>query len=157
MVGTWKLSKGTGIDHKSVKRLIKKFNTDFTDIGNGDEKMEVASIILVLKTKKTQAITVISNDHNSSKKMKRSRGRPVEEYLLTEPQAMFLMTLLKNNDVVRDFKKTLTREFFRQRRLPLSHPLLQDSFNHGDFLLQLRSFPIDASYPGHQPADQSRK
>ncbi len=34
---------------------------------------------------------------------------------LNEPQATFLITLMKNNDIVRQFKKNLVMEFYRMR------------------------------------------
>lgn len=45
-------------------------------------------------------------------KPKTSWGRPQKEYFLNEKQAIFLMTLLKNSEVVVDFKDNLTSAFF---------------------------------------------
>lgn len=46
-------------------------------------------------------------------------GRPTRTYLLNEPQASYLITLLENNDVVRRFKLELVKEFYRMRRFLL--------------------------------------
>ncbi len=42
-------------------------------------------------------------------------GHPLEVALLTEPQAMLLLTYMRNNEVVRAFKKHLVRAFFEMR------------------------------------------
>ena len=39
-------------------------------------------------------------------------GRPIVTYYLNEQQATFLMTLLRNNKVVVEFKKQLVKAFF---------------------------------------------
>jgi phage regulator Rha-like protein len=55
---------------------------------------------------------------SSFEKRKVSRGgRPVEYAVLTEVQATFLITLMRNSEKVVEFKEKLTREFFRQRQL----------------------------------------
>ena len=43
-------------------------------------------------------------------------GRPVEYAKLDEMQTTFLITLMKNSDIVVSFKEKLTREFFRMRQ-----------------------------------------
>ena len=42
-------------------------------------------------------------------------GRPVEFAYLTEKQATFLITLMKNTDIVLDFKETLVDSFYEMR------------------------------------------
>lgn len=42
-------------------------------------------------------------------------GRPEEVYRLNEPQATFLMTLLKNTPVVVEFKRRLVEQFYAMR------------------------------------------
>ena len=46
-------------------------------------------------------------------------GRREQYYLLTEPQASFLITLLRNNDAVVNFKFELVNQFFAMRKLLL--------------------------------------
>ena len=46
-----------------------------------------------------------------------SRGRPTVIAELNEQQATFLVTLLKNNDVVLDFKAELVDQFYKMREL----------------------------------------
>lgn len=43
------------------------------------------------------------------------RGRPIKIAHLNEMQALFLITLLDNNDIVLDFKGLLVEEFYRMR------------------------------------------
>jgi phage regulator Rha-like protein len=91
LVGTWKLSKGFGVEHRSLKRLVDKYKSEFETFG--------------FITTPLQQID------------KKNRGRQIEEYLLNEPQATYLTTLLTNNETVRAFKLFLTSEFFKQRKL----------------------------------------
>ncbi len=42
-------------------------------------------------------------------------GRPEEAYRLNEPQATFLMTLLKNTPIVVEFKRRLVEQFYAMR------------------------------------------
>lgn len=43
-------------------------------------------------------------------------GRPEKVYYLNEEQATLLMTYLRNNEVVRKFKKNLVHQFYTMRR-----------------------------------------
>lgn len=47
----------------------------------------------------------------------KGRGRKKKIYLLNEPQASFLITLLENNAIVRRFKLALVKEFYRMRAI----------------------------------------
>ena len=73
-------------------------------------------------------------------------GRPKKVYLLNEPQATLLITFLKNNDIVADFKVELVKQFYTMRtelqkrqiakldRKPIRRELtdvIQDDPNHG--------------------------
>ena len=42
-------------------------------------------------------------------------GRPKKVYYLNEPQATLLVTFLKNNDIVADFKTELVKQFYEMR------------------------------------------
>ena len=95
LVGTWKLSRGFKIEHRSIKELIKKFRDHFTDVG--EREVETRRLIAIL------------NGDKSTKKKRKEMGRPVEEYLLNEPQATFLGTLLRNNPEATEFKSTLPK------------------------------------------------
>lgn len=46
-------------------------------------------------------------------------GQKQKIYLLNEPQASYLITLLENNEVVRRFKLELVKEFYRMRKFIL--------------------------------------
>ena len=90
-IGTWELSKNFQIEHRAIKKLVRKYSSEFDDVGS------IAPAMQRIKPEKA--------------------GGVIEEYLLNEPQATYLSTLLTNNDVVRKFKCHLTKEFFRQRKL----------------------------------------
>ena len=91
MVGTGILSKGFGVEHRALKRLIVKYKSEFEEWG----------IVTTRLPKLSQ----------------RKVGRQLEEYELDEPQAAYLSTLLTNTDKVRKFKRHLVKEFFRHRKL----------------------------------------
>lgn len=101
-VGTHKLSISFKIEHRSIKILVDKFKKEFEELGEG--KILSQNMVAISSFKMTKL---------SSEK----RGRPTIEYLLNEPQATYLLTLIRNNDIVRKFKMHLTKEFFRQRSL----------------------------------------
>ncbi len=56
-----------------------------------------------------------------------THGRPVEVAYLTEIQATFLITLMKNSESVVKFKEKLTHSFFKQRKL--LQQLLSQKYN----------------------------
>jgi phage regulator Rha-like protein len=86
-VGTFLIAKGFQRKHEYLLRLIN----------NHKERFESFS---VLKTGKR----------------KEGRGRPIEEYWLTEDQFIFLGTLLRNSEAILDFKQTLVKEFAKTRK-----------------------------------------
>lgn len=108
-IGTWKLCHEFEIEHKSLKRLIDDFRKDFEELGDSPISYTVSS-------KSLEQYSRFKNDENTTKK----RGRPPIEYLLTEPQATYLITLVRNSEKVRRFKLHLTKEFFRQRKILMS-------------------------------------
>lgn len=75
--------------HESVAALIKKFKRDFSALGE-----------------------VVFSDFKSGK-----RGRPTKKYLLNEQQALLLMTYLRNNKIVRNFKIELVKQFYTMREI----------------------------------------
>ena len=89
-VGTGILSKGFNVEHRSLKRLIVKYKSEF----------ETWGIV-------TTALPQINN---------RKVGRQLEEYELNEPQATYLSTLLTNNESVRKFRHKLVDRFFKMRK-----------------------------------------
>lgn len=83
------IAEGTGFEHHTITRKIRDFRADFEELGNLD---------------------VIS---------KYTGGNPQKIYLLNEPQASYLITLLENNYKVRQFKLSLVKEFYRMRQFIL--------------------------------------
>lgn len=81
------ISEGVHVEHRAVMRLIKEYREDFNDIS--------------LKTFQMTKVKTL--------------GRSIEVAILDELQATFLITLMKNSKIVVEFKKKLTKEFFKQR------------------------------------------
>lgn len=86
--GTWLIAQGFEREHKVVLNLIRKYRVNFENFS-------------ILKVRKLRA----------------TGGRPVTEFLLTEPQTSFLGTLLRNNEQVVKFKENLIKEFYRMKRV----------------------------------------
>lgn len=87
--GTWLMSKGFKSEHRALRKLVIKYRSEFEEFG------VVAS---------------------SVQKPDEKGGRPIEEFLLNEEQAMYLGTLLTNTEIVRRFKIILVKEFSRQKK-----------------------------------------
>lgn len=101
------IAEGTGIDRRKVRDAIRKYKTDLEAFGR------VASYQAPLATKGgTQTIT---------------------GYILSEQQATFLLTLLKNTPAVVAFKKELVRQFYAMRSLLLERasPIWHDTRSLG--------------------------
>ena len=85
---TLNLSKGVGTEHRAILKLIKTY-------GHRKVFMTCAPPVRKLKT----------------------RGRTTNYFLLTESQALFILTLMKNSEKVLDFKEALINAFLEQRKL----------------------------------------
>lgn len=88
------VAEGMKIEHRAVIVLLDKYEDDFRELG-------------------TFAF-----------EMRKSGGRPIRYAELNEEQMLYLITLMRNSQVVVKFKKELSKEFIRQRRL-ISHLLTQ--------------------------------
>lgn len=91
LVSSWDLSEGFGVPHRAILRLLKKYKSEFETFG------VVTTPLPYVRLKKM--------------------GPPIQHQFLNEAQAMYLTTLLTNNETVRKFKMHLTREFIEQRKL----------------------------------------
>ena len=89
------IADGTGYEHHTITRKVRDFYSDFKELGN----LDVTS--------------------------KYTGGNPIKIYLLNEPQASYLVTLLENNAVVRRFKLELVREFYRMRQFIIERQTAQ--------------------------------
>ncbi len=82
------IAEGVGNPHSSVIKLIRQNASDLEEFGNiGFE---------------------IQNSQSGA-------GRPTEYAILNEQQSTLLLTYMRNNDVVREFKKRLVKAFFELR------------------------------------------
>jgi len=88
------IAEGVGNPHSSVIKLIRQNTSDLEEFGNiGFE---------------------IQNSTSGA-------GRPTEYAILNEQQSTLLLTYMRNNNVVREFKKRLVKAFFelaQQRQAP---------------------------------------
>ena len=94
-VSSFDLAKGFGVEHRNIKILLQKYESEFGELA----KLEGEFRHLECRNSDTGNV-----------------GRPKQEYFLNEPQATYLTTLLQNNDQVRRFKMYLTQQFFAQRK-----------------------------------------
>lgn len=84
------IANGTGYEHHTITRKIRDFKNEFEELGKvGCENQPLPS------------------------------GQKQKIYLLNEPQASYILTLLENNDIVRRFKLELVKEFFHMRQFIL--------------------------------------
>ena len=81
------VAEGMKLEHRAVMVLVDKYKTNLEEFG-------------------TFAF-----------EMRKSKGRPVRIAWLNEGQFVFLVTLMRNSDVVIQFKQELTKEFFKQRKV----------------------------------------
>lgn len=95
----------TGNEHESVVRIVRDNLDDFEEFG------------------------VVRFEIGKPAASSNGGGRPVKYAVLTEPQSALLITYLRNNAKVRDFKKRLVGGFFAMRQLLLTRqsPPLQGS------------------------------
>lgn len=89
------IAEGTDNEHRSIIRLIQRYEEKFERWG----KMRFVD----LKSENPLG------------------GRPTTVALLNEPQATFLITLLRNTDIVLDFKSELVDQFYKMREILLRH------------------------------------
>jgi len=87
-ISSWEIYKETKVQHKYIKRLLQKYEDRFLKRG----------------------ILMAINSHENIRKKDNSTWK-VDEVLINEAQAYFLMTLLKNTDKVVEFKDWLISKF----------------------------------------------
>ena len=90
VTNTITISEGVGNEHRAVMQLVRQYELDLKEFGT-----------LTFEMRKT-------------------KGRPTEICYLNESQTYFLLTLMRNNDVVTKFKKGLVKEFMRMRKALIS-------------------------------------
>lgn len=91
------IAKRTKNQHESIIRLINEHKANFERWGQ-----------------------IYFSDLKSGNKNGDLRGRPTKVAYLNEQQATFLITLLRNNAVVLDFKSELVDQFYKMREMLLN-------------------------------------
>lgn len=84
------IAEGVKHSHKTVIQLVRQNQKDMEEFGPCAFEMRMAD-------------------------RQQGGGRPLEIALLNEPQATLLLTYMRNNEVVRTFKKRLVKAFFEMR------------------------------------------
>ena len=84
------IAEGTNNKHHSITAIIQKYESDFEDFGKVRFEMKPLP-----------------------------SGQKEKVYFLNEEQATLLMTYLRNNEIVRKFKKNLVSQFYKMRRFIL--------------------------------------
>lgn len=82
------IAAGTGNKHRSVARIIQRYEADFLSFGKVRFKIAPSG-----------------------------SGQSEKVYTLNEEQATLLMTYLRNNEKVREFKRELVRQFYEMKQL----------------------------------------
>ena len=91
------VAERTDNQHESIMRLINEHKARFERWGE-----------------------IHFSDLKSGNKNGDLRGRPTKVAYLNEQQATFLVTLLRNNDTVLDFKSALVDQFYKMREILLN-------------------------------------
>jgi len=99
MTSTLIIADGMKLEHRAVMVLVNKYK----------ERLETRGVMTFEMSKPTKG---------------ENNGRPVKYALVNESQFLFLVTLMRNSEVVLDFKDKLTKEFIKQRKL-IAHLLTQ--------------------------------
>lgn len=84
--------------------------TNSIEIARGVNHSHDSVVKLLNKSKDLDTFSDLNAEKISTK------GRPAEVYNLTEEQATLLIALMRNTPIVREFKNTLVKEFYKQRR-----------------------------------------
>ena len=107
-MGSWQLSQVFEVEHRSFRRIIDKYMKQIVEVGE-----------IELKERTSYCNSMVIR--NGKKKQKKSP--PIKEYLLNEPQATFVVLLLKGKyktdkvSLVVKFKQHIASQFFKQRKL----------------------------------------
>lgn len=121
------IAVGTDNEHRNVIRLVRKYLTDFETFGRVDFK---------------------------NQPFKTAGGMQNREIaILNREQAMFAMTLFRNNEIVLDFKKNLIRAFVEMEK-QLSAPALSGKQLMAAALLEAQSTMRELEVTNQQQAEQ---
>ena len=110
IIGTWAISQGFERTHKRIINLILKHSERFIRLGKKRKNNILVSKADIISQKDAIAHNFISRRVPLTK-----AGRPVDEFLLNEQQAIFLGTLFRNTERVLDFKEQLARDFVKAK------------------------------------------
>ena len=99
------IADGTDNEHESIMRLIQKYQDKFERWGQ-----------IYFSDLKSGKKSIDTADNDKPRLLRDGRGRPTRIAYLNETQATFLITLLRNTEIVVDFKSELVDQFVRMRQ-----------------------------------------
>jgi len=108
------IAEGTQNEHASVIKLVRQYASDLEEFGT--LRFEI----------------------------QKSGGRPTEFAYLDERQSSFLLTLMKNNEVVVDFKKRLVKAFWELAKQPMMIPRLPTGLEYATMLVESEKRTLEA-------------
>lgn len=100
VTSTLVIAQGMLVEHRAVMQLVDKYN----------DRLEKRGVMTF----------------EMSKPLGGKGGRPIQICWLNESQTLFLITLMRNSEVVLDFKDKLTLEFLKQKKI-IAHLLSQSN------------------------------
>ena len=110
------VAEGTNNEHRSIVRLIQNYAEQFERWG----KVKFVDVDL-----KSATNFIDGGTCDNRRLSKDGRGKLTTVALLNEQQATFLITLLRNNDIVVAFKSELVDQFFKMREILLNRQNMQ--------------------------------
>ena len=121
------IAEHTQIQQKNIVELISKYSHKIELYGRIPFKTEGEAEV-------------------KAKQKLNSNYRPVVTYYLNEIQTSLLLTLMRNNDIVLDFKVHLVQEFFRMREiLQTQNPQIPEITNETEKIIELKNHVLETS------------
>ena len=103
------IAEGTGVQHKNVLELVRKFTAELLEFGEVAFQTRLDDADNDLSAFETRKGGV------SAFQTRKPVGRPSEVVFLNEPQATLLLTFMRNSEIVVRFKVELVKAFFALR------------------------------------------
>lgn len=107
------IAEGTGVQHKNVLELVRKFTAELLEFGG--VAFETRPFELDDADNDLSAFETRKGGVSAFQTRKPVGGRPSEVVFLNEPQATLLLTFMRNSEVVVRFKVELVKAFFALR------------------------------------------
>ena len=130
---TLHIAKWTGVKHKNILELLKRFLSDFEEFG----LVRFETLNSAFETPNSQGL-----------KERSTRGRSTEYACLNEGQATLLLTYMRNTDIIRQFKIALVKAFLAARNL-ITTDYMSLVKQHAALSIELKNERELASFSGY--------